>query len=777
MAHPPSDADPPPKPRAARSKISHVSLTSLSTSGLLRRPVFADPVVQWQADLVYPVCWISLLAMLLSTAASVVYAGSPTVASWATIALVVPILVAMQLTRAGRIRAGAWVLSLSIFGLITAAALWFAEVAHVAHLYAIAILIAGLVLGGEALVALSVLGVGLVVSLVLAEASGWLPPPLHADGFSNSLITLVMGVLVAAIIVSRAVASTRRARVAWRKASAELQTVLSTLEQTVEERTAELRAANVRLREQAHARSLIQADLVAARDQAQAAVEAKARFVANVSHELRTPLNGIIGVADLLAHERLPPSALRHVDTIRTSGELMVRLVGDVLDFSRLEAERLELEEIDFSLAKIIDAVVAPFDVAARRRDLVLRVELDERLPRRLRGDPGRLSQVLTNLVGNAVKFTTEGSVTVKVALVEAEPDARDEPEPEPDERFVVRFAVTDTGLGMSPEAAQRVFEPFVQGDSSTTRRYGGTGLGLTICKQLAEHMGGEIGVSSRLGQGSTFELVLPFAAAKTHQSEEQEPLWAPAPASAALEVLVVEDNEINQRVAQAMLARLGHRYTVVSDGEAALRELVCTPFDVVLMDCQMPGMDGLEACRRLRAAEGPNRRVPVVALTAHDSKTQREATRAAGMDAFLAKPVRLEALAGLLAEIEPARAAALGSGAAVEPPETELDERALGELRALESVRAGLLAKMARLYLEQAPGRIEAIAGAEEPSARAEAAHTLKGSSVSLGARSVGKAAAAIEEAARAGRDTDALVPALREAYAAIVPAIEALG
>ncbi|MEM9457209.1 MAG: ATP-binding protein [Myxococcota bacterium] len=752
-----------------------------SASNLLRRPIFADPLVQWQADLVYPVCWAALLTMVLSTVASVIYLGEPTVASWTTFCLTAPLLVSLVLTRRGKIRPAAWVLSLSSYAIITVTAIWFADVYDVVHLFGTATFIAGLVLGSKALVPLSALGIVLVVVLVLAQADGQLPPPIHEGGVSNSIIALVVGVVMAAWIVSRAVATVRRARQAWRKTNAELQSVLSSLEETIEKRTADLRRVNARLHDEVAVRNLIQADLVDARDEAEAAAEAKAQFVANVSHEIRTPLNGIIGVADLLAHEELPPAIMRHVETIQISGELMMGLVEDVLDFSHLEAEGPELKEADFNLAGVVDAAIAPIRMDARERGLALEVAVDPALPARLRGDPGRLAQVLTNLAGNAVKFTREGTIRIEARAVERTSG-----------ELRVGFRVGDTGVGMTAEQVERVFEPFVQADSSTTRRYGGTGLGLTIAKRLVEHMGGELRVSSELGVGSVFEFVLPLVAshpsAEPAEGAEQDAPWRPDPCGVSLHVLVVEDNVINQKVTTAMLERLGHRHALADDGESALELLARFPFDVVLMDCQMPGMDGLEACRRLRASEGPNRDVPVVALTAHESAEQREATAAVGMDVFLAKPVRFESLGTLLTGIEPrtesnderrmtAEQTAEPEGDAPSTAfATELDQSMLGELRALEAVRPGVLAKMARLYLDHMPTRLEAVFSADEPAARADAAHVLKGSSLSLGATSVGQAAAAIEKAARAGESTDALLPALREAFDAIRPAMQAL-
>jgi len=399
------------------------------------------------------------------------------------------------------------------------------------------------------------------------------------------------------------------------------------LERTVETRTAELRIANT--------------DLVSARDKAMEGSRAKSEFLANMSHEIRTPMNGIIGMTDILGDTPLSDEQQEFLRTVRVSADSLLAILNDILDFSKIESHGLTLEALSFPLASCVDDAIKSLTGQAQGKGLELQLEIDATLPTALVGDPLRLRQVLVNLLGNAIKFTSRGHIRVEVR---PEPGA-----PASDGRRLLRFSVSDTGIGVAPEHQAAIFEAFRQADGSTTRRYGGTGLGLTICQSLVAMMGGRIWVESHVGQGSTFHFTAGFGesrgAAVPRRSGHARRVSAPA-GIAPRRVLLAEDNAVNQMVAVGLLTRRGHDVTVVANGRDAVDALAREPFDLVLMDLQMPVMGGLDATAAIRKQElGSGRRTPVIAMTAHAMRGDRERCLAGDMDGYLSKPIDKDAL------------------------------------------------------------------------------------------------------------------------------------
>ncbi len=534
-----------------------------------------------------------------------------------------------------------------------------------------------------------------------------------------------------------------------------------------------------------------------AKEAAESASRAKSQFLANMSHEIRTPMSGLLGNLELLRGTPLDTSQSALTDNARRSASNLLDILNDVLDLSKIEAGKLELESINFGLGELIDNVEDLFASGAEQKGLELTTTIESSVPLWMRGDPTRLRQILSNLVGNALKFTNLGRISIRVLAGGDTADGR----------LRVRFAVQDTGVGMEPGARAKIFESFRQADGSTTRRYGGSGLGLSISKQLVEMMSGKIGVESVAGQGSTFWFEVPL---KVQQGRETirfneispatgsiplapfRPAAAPAPAGStdnpAATILLVEDNAEIRMTVLAMLKRLGFEGQAVHNGRQAVEAVARRRYDLIFMDCQMPIMDGYEATRKIRQVErrdgvGRNGRapVPIIAMTASALAGDRENCLKAGMDDYLCKPFTLDTLGDFLGRFLGGEAAAARRGPAPGEPAAQpgasstaraaslaaeaIDHEALRRIAALgQGSSSDLLSRVVRSYLDAAPGMLDLLrqaVGEEDREAVSLAAHRLKGSSAQLGAGRVAGLCARLEAWGR-GNGNGTAPPAL---------------
>ncbi|MEO8379279.1 MAG: ATP-binding protein [Acidobacteriota bacterium] len=480
-------------------------------------------------------------------------------------------------------------------------------------------------------------------------------------------------------------------------------------------------------------RCRVEERLAASRDAALEASRLKSEFLATMSHEIRTPMNGVIGTAELLRLTSLSDEQRDLAETIQASAGALLRIIDDILDFSKIEAGKMHIEITRFDLVATVQTAAELLAAQAKEKSLTLTLEIGPGVRGMRRGDPNRIRQVVLNLVGNAIKFTERGGVRVRIHLCRGND---------------IRFEIVDTGIGLSEIARKRLFQPFTQADGSVTRKHGGTGLGLSISRRLVELMGGRMGMESTEGEGSKFWFLVPLPLCEDETSEP-DPGRLPSAAAPRREwrILVAEDNATNQKVIARQLAVLGFPHELAVDGRHALAMFVENPYDLVLMDCHMPEMDGFTATRLIRAWESEQalpRRVPIIALTANAMPTDRARCLESGMDDHVAKPVQLQTLSQAIERWLPRE-----DPTALMLAAPALDASVIDELRSLAEGDPSFLAEVATLYVQESATRLahlQSAAADADLEALATHAHALRGSSANVGALEVAEACRDLE-------------------------------